>query len=205
VVSDRLAVAEDLRRLGVLLLRHVADLLEQRQVDVGLDVACRPRVPVPVPGAAEVAALLDDADVVDAGLAQAGPGEEAPEAAADDQHLDLVGERISFVRGDVGIVGVPLVLAGDLDVLLVAVGTETLVALLAVLLTQCVGVERRRAHATVVAVRTVWVRPRRPVAVGVTVSITVTSRSWRSVRCRRGGRRPRSGRARRGASRSPRT
>ena len=91
VLADRAAVGEDLRRPGVLLRRDVAELLEQRQVDVRLDVAQRARVAVPVPRAAEVAALLDDADVVDAGLAQAGAGEQAAEAAADDDDVDLVG------------------------------------------------------------------------------------------------------------------
>ena len=70
VAGDGAAVLEDLRRARVLLRRDVADLLEQRQVDVRLDVARRARVAVPVPGAAEVAALLDEAEVVDAGLAQ---------------------------------------------------------------------------------------------------------------------------------------
>ena len=91
--ADRAAVGEDLRRARVLLARHVAELFEQRQVDVRLDVAHRARVAVPVPGAAEVAALLDDAHVVDAGLAQPRAGQQAAEAAADDHHLDLVGER----------------------------------------------------------------------------------------------------------------
>ena len=85
--------------MRVLLLRDVADLLEQRQVDVRLDVAHRARVAVPVPGAAEVAALLDDADVVDAGLAQPRAGEQAAEAAADDDDVDLVGERLALEAG----------------------------------------------------------------------------------------------------------
>ena len=53
-------------------------------------------IAVPVPRAAEVAALLDDADVVDARLAQPRAGEQAAEAAADDQHLDLVGQRLAL-------------------------------------------------------------------------------------------------------------
>ena len=63
LAADGAAVREDLGRARVLLARHVAELFEQRQVDVRLDVAHRARVAVPVPGAAEVAALLDDADV----------------------------------------------------------------------------------------------------------------------------------------------
>jgi hypothetical protein len=45
-----------------------ARLLEQREVDVGLHVALGPRIAVPVPGAAEITALFNDADIVDAGL-----------------------------------------------------------------------------------------------------------------------------------------
>ena len=110
-----------------------------------------PGIAVPVPGAAEVAALLDEPDVVDAGLAQAGAGEQAAEAAADDQHLDLVGQRLALDRRDVRIVDVVRELAGDLDVLLVAVGAQALVALLAVLLAQRVGIERGGSHRDVVA------------------------------------------------------
>ena len=155
VVADGLAVGQDLRGLRVLLPRDVADLLEQRQVDVRLDVTGGTGIAVPVPRAAEVAALLDDPDVVDAGLAQSRPGEQASEAAADDQHLDLVEQRLAFDRLDVRIVDVVPVLPGDLDVLLVAVGAEPLVAFGAVLLAQRVGVELvdPGAHRTVVVVR----------------------------------------------------
>ena len=55
----------------VLLRRHVAGLFEQRQVDHRRGVAHRARVAVPVPRAAEVAAALDDAHVVDARPASA--------------------------------------------------------------------------------------------------------------------------------------
>ena len=93
MLGDPAAVLEDLGAAGVLLGRDVAGLLEQRQVDVGLDVALRPRVAVPVPGAAEVAALLDDADVVDAGLLEAGTGDEPGQATTDDGDRDLVLQR----------------------------------------------------------------------------------------------------------------
>ncbi len=130
-------MVEDLLAVGVLLLRHVADLLEQRQVGVGLDVAGDARVAVPVPGAAEVRGRVDDADVLDAGLAQPRAGQQPPEAAADHQHLDLVEERLALEAGlRVGVVEEVGELALDLDVLLVAVLAQALVALLAVLLAQ---------------------------------------------------------------------
>ena len=46
--------------------RDVVHLLEHRHVDVRLDVAHHARVAVPVPGAADAAGLVDQADAVDA-------------------------------------------------------------------------------------------------------------------------------------------
>ena len=60
----------DLVGEAVLLLRQVAGLLQQGEVDVALDVALGAGIAVPVPGAAEVRAALDDAEAVDAGVAQ---------------------------------------------------------------------------------------------------------------------------------------
>ena len=73
VVAESLAVVEYFPGVGVLLPGDVADLLEERQVDVGLDVALGSRVPVPVPGATEIASLFDDPQVLNAGLAESGP------------------------------------------------------------------------------------------------------------------------------------
>ena len=51
---------------------HVAHLVEQRQVVVGDGTSqAAPGIAVPVPGAADVGAALDDADALDAALAQA--------------------------------------------------------------------------------------------------------------------------------------
>ena len=74
-----LAVLEDLRAVRVLLGRDVADLLEQRQVDVRLDVALRARVAVPVPGAAEVAALPKEGAAAPTSFKQAGASRQARE------------------------------------------------------------------------------------------------------------------------------
>ena len=98
---------EDLPPLGVVASGHVAHLVEQREVVVGDDVARHARVAVPVPGAADVAAALDDADRLDPDLAQPGRGQQRREAAADEQHLDLVVDRIA--RDDLLDVGVGLV------------------------------------------------------------------------------------------------
>src|SRR5205085_3481414 len=143
VLGDGLAVGEDLRGVRVLLCRHVADLFEQREIDVRLDVAHRAGVAVPVPRSAEVAAFLDHTDVFDAGLAQSSPREQPTESATDDHDVDSVGQRLPVERFDVGIVDVMGEGVGDFDVLLVAVGPEPLVPLFAVLASQSVRIERQ--------------------------------------------------------------
>ncbi len=126
VAADAAGVFEDLGGVGVLLARHVAGLFEQRQVDERGGVALGAGVAVPVPGAAEVAALLDDADVVDAGLLQLGAGDQPGEPTADEGDGDLVEQRLALGRLDVRILDVVLEDPGDLDVLLVAVGRRRL-------------------------------------------------------------------------------
>ena len=133
VPSDGLAVGEDLRRARVLLLGDVPDFFEKGQIDVRLDVAGRARVAVPVPGAAEVATLLHDAQALDTGLPQTSGGEQSAESAADHDHLGGVEERTALHRRDVWILQVMSEATSDLDVLLVAVGAQTLVALQPVL------------------------------------------------------------------------
>jgi len=50
VLSDPPGVLEDLRREGVLLLRYIAGLFQERQINVGFDVALGAGIAVPVPG-----------------------------------------------------------------------------------------------------------------------------------------------------------
>ncbi len=125
----------DLRRERVLLLRHVAEFFEQRQIAVRLDVALRAGIAVPVPGAAEVAARFDDAEVGETRLAKARARQQATKAAADDHDVDFVGERFACEpRLHVRIVDEVRELAGDLYILVVALRTHTLVAFLPVFL-----------------------------------------------------------------------
>ena len=95
MLGDALAVLEDLGCVRVLLARHVAGLLEQREVDERRRVALRAGIAVPVPVAADVAALVDDPHVVDAGLLEPGAGDEPGEPAADERHGHLVEQRIA--------------------------------------------------------------------------------------------------------------
>src|SRR5262249_23611524 len=126
----------------ILLLRDVAGFLEQRQVDVRFDIALRSGVAIPVPGAAEVAALLDDAKVLHARLAQTCAREQAAEAAADNQNLQRLMQGLGGEAGlDIRIVDIVTEVSPDLDVLFVTVGTDALVALLAVLGAESIGIE----------------------------------------------------------------
>ena len=147
--GDPPAVSEDLRRPGVLLAGDVRGLLEERKVHVGLDVALCTRVPVPVPGATEVAALLNDAKVVDTRLGEPCAGDQAGETAADDRDGDVVEKAGAIDRLRVGVVEVVREWSGYLDVLGVRILSDPLVALRPILLAQCVRVEvrcrRRRA------------------------------------------------------------
>ena len=83
----------------------------------------------------------DDADVLDPGLAQARAGQQAAEAAADDYYStsSVSGARLNGL--DVGVVQIVGELAGNFDVLRVAVGANALVALLLVFLAQGVRIE----------------------------------------------------------------
>ena len=142
LLADALAVREDFRRMRVFLGRHVAGFFEQRHVDHRGRIALRARIPVPVPGAAEVAALLDDADILNAGFRQPRGGGEPGKAAADEGEGDVVGLRLA--RGDrrIGVVEIMRELPRDPKILIVAVGAQPLVALLQIFLAQPLLVDR---------------------------------------------------------------
>ena len=143
VPTDGPAVLQDLRRPGVLLRGDVPDLLEQRKVDVRLDVAHRARVTVPVPRSAEVAGLLDDPHIADPGLLQPGRRKLTAETTADHHDVDLVEHGVALDLLDVRVVDVVSKSIDDLEVLLVAVGAQTLVPFGAVLLPERIGIERQ--------------------------------------------------------------
>src|SRR5215471_2948148 len=142
LLADAACVREDFRCEGVLLFGQVSGLLEQRQIDVRLDVALRSRIAVPVPGTAEVAALLDDAKVLHPRLAQTGPREQTAEAATDDYNLQRLVQRFAGEAGfNIRIIYIAAEVTLDLNVLFVSVFTDALVALLAVLGPESIGVE----------------------------------------------------------------
>src|SRR3984893_11348690 len=138
VLPDPLGVLENLGREGVLLLRDISGLFEQRQVNVGFNVALGARIAVPVPGPAKIAALFDDANVSDPGLLKPGCRKEAAKAPAYDNRLEFfLQRRAREARLDIGVEIVVLVGTCNFLVLVVPVRTQTLRALRGVLLAQC--------------------------------------------------------------------
>ena len=142
LLADAATVLEDLGRVRVLLRRHVPGLFEQRHVDERRGVALRAGIAVPVPGTAEVAGLVDDADVVDPGFLDPRARHQAREPAADERERDVVAQRLALDDRHVRVVEVVTELVGQLDVLVVAVGSQPLVALGGVLLLEGVDVDR---------------------------------------------------------------
>ena len=134
VLADAAAVSEDLGSTRVFFDRDVAGLFEQRQIDVALDIAGGAWIAIPVPRAAEVAALFDDANILATDFAQACTDEQTTEAAADHCDFHVVGQRrAGEPRCDIRIVQVVGKVAGDFLILLIAVGAHSLVTLGAVL------------------------------------------------------------------------
>src|SRR4029077_20548852 len=91
--ADAPRMLEDLGPVRVLLARHVPGLFEQRHVYERGRVALRSWIAIPVPGAAEVPALLDHAPVANTGLAEARSGHQTREAAADERESHVVASR----------------------------------------------------------------------------------------------------------------
>src|SRR4029077_1448194 len=81
--GDSLAVGENLGASRVVILGYVVELVEQGQVVVSDHIACDARIAIPVPGAADVGAALDDANAFDAALAQSRGSQQCRESAAD--------------------------------------------------------------------------------------------------------------------------
>src|SRR6202035_2341416 len=130
VLSDPLGVLEDLRREGVLLLRYIAGLFEQRQIDVGFDIALGAGIAVPVPGPAEIPSLLDNTDLGDPDLLKPRRGQQPTKAATDDHCVEPFSQRRACeARIGVGVVIVVLERAGDFPVLIVTVRAQPLLTL----------------------------------------------------------------------------
>ena len=91
-----LAVLQNFKTRGKFHGRNDAHFLQQRQVAVGLHVASNARVAVPVPGAADIAALLAKTHVLKACGAQLVPEQQRAKACTNHQNLAGVGQRFTL-------------------------------------------------------------------------------------------------------------
>src|SRR6476620_9078344 len=126
-------VVPDLIGAGVPLRWHVTEVLEQRQIYVGLDVTPRTRIAVPVPHTAEVAGVFDDRDIHLPGFTQQRTSGQTTETASHDQYVDLTRDCVTL---DVGLERVPQILRERVqcDVLTRALWTNPLIPLLQITL-----------------------------------------------------------------------
>ena len=143
VFGDATAVRPNLGTLGVLLGRDVAELFEQRHIDVGLDVAGDSRVAIPVPGTADVGGLVDQPHILDAELLAPRANQQAAEAGADDRDVHKIGDGVAAeVWVGPRILAELAECAGYLDILRDAVGAQASLAFFGVLRAQRIGIER---------------------------------------------------------------
>ncbi len=142
VLGDSTAMIENFRRVTELAWRHVAEFFKQGQIGIGLDIAGRAGIAVPVPGAAEIAAFFDHADVFDTGLTHAGAGQQATQTAANNGNFDFVLQRVTNnLLADIGVFEKVGKLSLHFLILLVAIGAQAFGSLLGVFLSEKVGIE----------------------------------------------------------------
>ncbi|MFK4487387.1 hypothetical protein ABIA45_002465 [Bradyrhizobium sp. USDA 336] len=146
MTADAARVLVDLRRPGIFADRHVTGLFQQRQVDIALGIAGGAGITIPVPGAAEVGGLFHDTKIRDAGLAQSRATQQAAEATADDEHFGRFADGRARKSGiGPGVVEITAELARNLDILRLALGAQTAVALVAITGTEGGNIDRRSA------------------------------------------------------------
>ena len=63
MVADILSVLHDFWRERIFVFGYVVEFFKHREVAVTLNVTHRSRVPIPIPGTAEISAAFNDPDV----------------------------------------------------------------------------------------------------------------------------------------------
>ena len=143
MLPDARAMVTDFRGMGVFLARHVPGFFEQRHVDHRCGIALRARIAVPVPGPAEVTALLDDAVILDPRFLQPCADHQSAKAPADEGEGHMVGHRFARDHRVVGIGREVRKLALKPPVLGRAIGAQALVALRSIFAPDRIPVDRR--------------------------------------------------------------
>ena len=89
LAGNGLGMRHDFGAAGVIRLGHDAHFLKQRHIDIGFGVAGNAGIPVPIPHPAKIGGLVDDADIIDTGLAQVYTRMYSTPATTEDRHLDI--------------------------------------------------------------------------------------------------------------------
>ncbi len=105
----------------------------------------RARVAIPVPGAAEAAAFLHDAHVVDAGFLEPGACHQPGESAADEGEGHVIALGLALGPRYVGVLQQVLELASELQVLLISFRSQPLGPLAGVPFAERVNTGRRHS------------------------------------------------------------
>jgi hypothetical protein len=150
MTTNRTGIFRDFRSLRIFFGWYVADLLQQRQVHIGLHVARCARIAIPVPDSAEIGTPLYHANLLDACFAQATGGQQPGKSAAHDNHIHLVPDRrAGKTRNAVGIILKMGKLVLNCDILRVAVWPQSFLALLIITLAQHIGLNAQQQRSTV--------------------------------------------------------
>ena len=144
LAADALALFKNLRCESIFARRHMAGLFQQRHINERRGIAHGPWVAIPIPGTAEVSALFDNADVLDAVFDATRAGNQPRETTANESEGHMVFFRFALCAGHIRVFQVVRQLLLDFDVLIVSVFAQSLVTLLAILLAQYFFIELNR-------------------------------------------------------------
>ena len=140
LLANVAAVGPDLRSVRVLFGRHVAGFLEQRHIDKGGGVTLSARVSIPVPGSAKVAALFDNPNIINPALFESRASDKTRKAAANKGEGHMVIFWFAGRNRCVRVFKVVRQLSFNPDVLVIPVGSKTLIPLFAIALFELVNI-----------------------------------------------------------------
>ena len=144
VFSDASTVLANLRALGIFLGGDNAKFFTKRQVNIGFCVAGCTGVSIPVPGAAKVASLFNNPQVLEARFPKPSAGNQSAETTPDNDDLGFVGERFAWgCRFDIGIFDVIGKVVGHFNVLVVTIAAQSLVTFETIPVSQLVGIKAK--------------------------------------------------------------
>ena len=143
LLSDQPDIAHDLRPRREAARGHKAGFLKQRQIAVALVVALDPRIAVPVPHPAEIAGVVDVAEIGDALLRQIVTSHDSAKSGAQDRDVEFLVQRIARLHRHVriGVVQVMQLARAVMDILRAVAGIQALVTLGIILCAQGRDVE----------------------------------------------------------------